>query len=454
MEERYPGLLSKAHLWTDVILLNFSFFAAYYLRFNYVDNVFDNQYIILLLEANLVWIFAIYLLKTYFFTRLSFNFRNQLLNLFKATLLHSAILMGILYLDHRGEDYSRKQFLMTYGIFTALAVLTRAGLVIFIYMYRQAGHNSSRYAILGKGDLATMIHDFYNERKELGYSFCGIYSFDDNLDHLDSLEDLMEHQKLDFVYCCLSELSDQQVRSVIKLGERRKTHIRLVPDFRGFITNKATIEYHDMMPIIHVNTRPFSNVSEQNLKRALDLIFSCVVMICGAPVFLTVMLAIKLSSPGPVFYRQQRCGQWGQMFEIYKFRSMVINADQLGQHSQGDKDPRITGIGRLLRKTRLDELPQFINVLKGDMSVVGPRPLFKYDVDMLMEAAPHDFQRLLTVKPGITSVGQIQVGYADTVSKNVERLKYDLTYLKEYSVLDDIELIVKTMQVMLSGRGQ
>jgi exopolysaccharide biosynthesis polyprenyl glycosylphosphotransferase len=454
MEERQPGLLSKAHLWTDVILLNFSFFAAYYLRFHQLKTGFDNQYIILLLEANLVWIFVIYLLKTYLFTRLSFNFRNQLVNLFKAALLHAAIIMGILYLNHEGEDYSRKQFLMTYGIFLSLALLMRAGLVLYIYMHRQAGYNSSRYAILGKGDLATMIHDFYNERKELGYRFCGIYAFDDGSDHLDSLEQLMAQQKLDYVYCCLSEMTDQQVRSIIRLGERQKTHIRLVPDFRGFITNKATIEYHDMMPIIHVNTRPFSNVNEQYLKRSLDLVFSCVVMILGSPVFLAVMLAIKISSPGPVFYRQKRCGQWGQMFYIYKFRSMVINADQLGQHSQGDQDPRITSIGRLLRKSRLDELPQFINVLRGEMSVVGPRPLYKYDVDMLMEAAPHDFQRLLTVKPGITSIGQIQVGYADTVSKNVERLKYDLTYLKEYSVLDDIGLIVKTMQVMLSGRGQ
>lgn len=454
MEERYPGLLTKAHLWTDLVLLNFSFMAAYFIRFHSLENLFDNQYVVLLLEANLVWIFAIYLLKSYHFTRLSFNFRNQLENLLKAALLHAAIIMGMLYLDQKGDEYSRKQFVMTYGIFLAIAILTRAAIVTSIYIYREAGYNSSRYAILGKGDLATMIKDFYSDRKELGYRFCGIYGFEENSDQIRFLELLMAEQKLDYIYCCLSEMTDTQIRNVIKLGERQKTHIRLVPDFRGFITNKATIEYHDMMPIIHVNTRPFSNVNEQNLKRALDLIFSLMVITMGFPMFLLLIIIIKISSPGPVFYRQQRCGQWGKMFEIYKFRSMVINADQLGQHSQGDLDPRITSIGRLLRKSRLDELPQFINVLKGDMSVVGPRPLFKYDVDMLMKEAPHDFQRLLTVKPGITSIGQIQVGYADTVTKNVERLKYDLLYLKEYSILDDITLIIKTMQVMLSGRGQ
>ena len=133
---------------------------------------------------------------------------------------------------------------------------------------------------------------------------------------------------------------------------------------------------------------------------------------------------------------------------------MVVNADKMGQHSLGSSDKRITKIGHFLRKSRLDELPQFFNVLRGDMSIVGPRPLYKYDVDMLMEAEPHDFQRLLTVKPGITSIGQIKVGYADSVAKNVERLKYDLQYLKEYSIFADITLILKTMQLMVSGRGQ
>lgn len=454
MEERYPGLLTRAHLWIDLVLINFSFTTAYFIRFQSLENLFDNQYVVLLLETNLVWIFAIYLLKSYHFTRLSFNFRNQLQNLLKTALLHAAIIMGILYLDQKGDEYSRKQFIMTYGIFLVIAILTRAAIVASIYIYREAGYNSSRYAILGKGELAKMIKDFYSERKELGYRFCGMYGFEQDSDQTRFLELLMAEQKLDFVYCCLSEMTDSQIRSVIKLGERQKTHIRLVPDFRGFITNRATIEYHDMMPIIHVNTRPFSNVNEQYLKRTLDLIFSCIVMITGAPIFLLLVLVLKISSSGPVFYRQQRCGQWGEMFFIYKFRSMVVNADQLGQHSQGDSDTRITSIGRLLRKSRLDELPQFLNVLKGDMSVVGPRPLFKYDVDILMKEAPHDFQRLLTVKPGITSIGQIKVGYADTVTKSVERLKYDLLYLKDYSISDDLSLIIKTMQVMLSGRGQ
>jgi exopolysaccharide biosynthesis polyprenyl glycosylphosphotransferase len=454
MKNRYPGLLPKAHLWSDLVLLNGAFLFAYFVRFEDLQNLFRNQYLNLLLIANLLWIFAIYVLKTYTFTRLSYNFNTQIANLFKVVLIHAATIMALLYLTQEGEAYSRQQFLMTYGTFFLMAIIVRAATVLSIRYFRQAGYNFNRYAIVGKGDLASLIRGFYNDRKELGYRFCGMFEFNNHQDELSNLEALMGKEKLDYVYCCLSEMTDEQVRGVIKLGERQKTQVRLVPDFRGFMTNMATIEYHDMYPIIQVNTKPFSSVNEQTLKRSFDLIFSTLVMILGAPVFLAVMAAVKITSPGPIFYRQKRCGQWGEMFEIYKFRSMCVNADKMGQHSTGDSDPRITPIGRILRKSRLDELPQFLNVLKGDMSVVGPRPLYKYDVDMLMEAEPHDFQRLLTVKPGITSIGQINVGYADTVAKNVERLQYDLQYLKSYSILEDINLIFKTMQVMVLGRGQ
>lgn len=456
MKNHYPGILPKAHLWTDVILLNSAFLFAYIFRFeDGIATFFENHYINLLLVANLVWVFTIYLFKTYRFTRLSYHFYTQIGNFIRAVGVHAAAMMGFLYLSKQGEEYSRYQFLMTYGLFIILAVMTRGGAVIFLKLFRKAGYNYNRYAIVGTGDLARLIREFYSERNELGYRFFGTIDLKFKHDTVYDLELMVKEKKLDYLYCCLSEMNDDQVREVIKLGERQRTQIRLVPDFRGFMTNMATIEYHDMYPIIQVNTKPFSSFNEQTSKRTFDLIFSAIVMILGAPVFFLVWAAIKITSPGPVFFKQQRSGRWGELFYIYKFRSMRVDADKMGlQHSQGDSDPRITPIGRILRKSRLDELPQFINVLKGEMSVVGPRPLYKYDVDMLMEAAPHDFQRLLTVKPGITSIGQINVGYADTVAKNVERLKYDLQYLKSYSVIDDVQLIFRTVQVMVLGRGQ
>ena len=455
MKNHYSGLLPKAHLWTDVAFLNLAFFLAYSFRFEDATEFHEKEYLNLLLVANLVWVFTIHVFKTYQFTRLSYHFSLQLGNFLKAVMVHGAVLTAFLYLTKQGEEYSRYQFLMTYCLFICLSALARGAAVLFLKLYRQAGYNYNRYAIVGKGDLASLIREFYSDRKELGYKFYGMFQMNQDNNRIEDLEVMVKEKQLDYVYCCLSDMNDDQVKDVIKMGERQRTQIRLVPDFRGFMTNMATIEYHDMYPIIQINTKPFSSANEQTAKRIFDLVFSSVVMILGAPVFLAVWAAIKISSPGPVFFKQKRSGQWGEMFEIYKFRSMRVDADSMGlKHSQGDNDPRITPIGKILRKSRLDELPQFLNVLKGEMSVVGPRPLFKYDVDMLMEAAPHDFQRLLTVKPGITSIGQINVGYADTVAKNVERLKYDLQYLKSYSVIDDVSLIFQTVQVMVLGRGQ
>ncbi|CAG5072012.1 UDP-glucose:undecaprenyl-phosphate glucose-1-phosphate transferase [Dyadobacter sp. CECT 9623] len=455
MKNHYPGLLPKAHLWADVALLNLSFFSAYLFRFDGFSEIFRNQYVNLLLFANLFWILTIHILKTYQFSRLSYHFNTQLGKFFKAVVIHAAIVMAFLYLSKQGEAYSRYQFLMTYGLFMFLSTVSRAAAVLFLKLYRQAGYNYNRFAIVGKGDLASLIREFYGERKELGYRYYGMFELAAQEKPVAALEAFVREKQLDYVYCCLNEISDDQIREIIKMGERQRTQIRLVPDFRGFMTNMATIEYHDMYPIIQVNTKPFSSFNEQTAKRAFDLVFSTIVMILGAPIFFLVFLAIKITSPGPVFFKQKRSGRWGEMFDIYKFRSMYVDADKMGlQHSQGDDDPRITRIGRFLRKSRLDELPQFINVLKGEMSVVGPRPLYKYDVDMLMEAEPHEFQRLLTVKPGITSIGQINVGYADTMAKNVERLRYDLQYLKSYSVFDDVMLIFRTLQVMVLGRGQ
>jgi exopolysaccharide biosynthesis polyprenyl glycosylphosphotransferase len=453
MKNRHQSILSKAHLWTDILLLNLSFIFAFELRFGNIPTLFQGHYLNLLLLSNLTWVFVIYLLRTYSFTRFSYNFFPKLLKLVQAITMHTGIIAILLYITKTGEVYSRTHIFSAYGYFLVGATLIRALSIYSLKLYRQAGFNSKTYAIVGNDIGAQQIDRFYKSRKELGYRLAR--HFDQfNEKEIGNLEYLMKSEKLDFVYCSMSHLSDAQLKSIIKLGETQKTQVCVIPDYNQFDARHTSIHYHDQIPVLQVTTKPFSTERGETLKRGFDLVFSSVVMVLGFPVFAAVMAAVKLTSEGPIFYRQKRCGQWGDSFYIYKFRSMCVNADKMGQHSIGDHDPRITPIGKFLRKSRLDEIPQFYNVLKGDMSIVGPRPLYKYDVDMLMEAEPHDFQRLLTVKPGITSIGQINVGYADTMAKNVERLKYDLQYLKSYSIRQDIILIFQTMQVMLLRKGQ
>ena len=455
MKNRYSGLLPKVHLWTDVVLLNVSFLLAFFVRFDAFSDVPDNRYINLLLVGNLIWVLSTYIFKTYQFNRLSYSITRQSLNVIKASAVHAACMLAYLYFTKQGEEYSRQQFLYTYSILAVSAISARIFMMYSIQLYRQAGYNFRTYAIVGKGELAGLIDGFYNERKELGYKKCGTFEVRNHGNELERLEGFLEKEQPDYIYCCLSDMDDTMVKGVIHMAQRQKTQVRLVPDFRGFMTNMATIEYHDMYPVIQVSTKPFSSMEEATVKRVFDLTFSTIAMILGAPLFLLLMGVVAISSPGPVFFLQERSGRWGKLFKVMKFRTMYVDAEKFGlQHSQGDHDPRITPIGRILRRTRLDELPQFFNVFKGDVSIVGPRPLYKYDVDMLMQEAPHEFRKLLTLKPGITSIGQIKVGYASTVAENVQRLRYDLQYLRRYSMLTDVSLIFQTVQVMVLGRGR
>ena len=174
----------------------------------------------------------------------------------------------------------------------------------------------------------------------------------------------------------------------------------------------------------------------------------------GLPIFMLVAAMTRFSSRGPIFYTQERIGHRGRPFTMYKFRSMYVDAEKTGPSlSQGSSDNRITPWGRFMRQTRIDELPQFVNVLRGDMSVVGPRPERQYFIDKITEVAP-EYTNLLKVKPGITSLGQIRFGYAASVDEMVQRLRFDLLYPERRSLLLDLWIILQTLRVMVQGRGR
>lgn len=189
------------------------------------------------------------------------------------------------------------------------------------------------------------------------------------------------------------------------------------------------------------------------IKRSFDIAFSSALMILGLPIFLTVMMITKLSSNGPVFYKQERIGRNGTPFKIFKFRSMIVDSEVNGPQLTTDDDPRITQWGKIMRKTHLDELPQFWNVLKGEMSIVGPRPERAFFIRRIAERAPA-YWKLLALKPGITSIGQVEYGYAENVDQMLERMSLDLKYLQEINILTDMKIIVKTVGTMVGAKGK
>ncbi len=189
------------------------------------------------------------------------------------------------------------------------------------------------------------------------------------------------------------------------------------------------------------------------IKRIFDILFSALVLIAGLPVFLLLMLITTMTSRGPVFYRQERIGKDEEPFYIYKFRSMRIDAEADGPQLASDNDPRITKWGKFMRKTHLDELPQFWNVLKGDMAIVGPRPERQHFINEIRERKP-EYMQLFRLKPGITSIGQVYYGYAENVNQMCERVNYDLDYLSSMSLKTDINIILQTVKVMAQGKGK
>ena len=189
------------------------------------------------------------------------------------------------------------------------------------------------------------------------------------------------------------------------------------------------------------------------MKRIFDIAVSIVVLILLAPLYLFVALRVKFSSPGPVFYSQDRIGLHGKQFRIFKFRSMKVGAETNGPQLSSHEDPRITPWGKIMRKWRLDEIPQFYNVLIGDMSLVGPRPERKYYIEQILNVTS-DYKHLHRVKPGITSLGMVKFGYAENLQQMIQRLKYDLLYIENMSLMMDLKIMIYTFRTILQGRGK
>lgn len=205
------------------------------------------------------------------------------------------------------------------------------------------------------------------------------------------------------------------------------------------------------IPLVNVTENNLSAV-EKNIKYVMDKVLSALVLVLLSPMYLYIAWRVKKDSPGPVFFRQERIGYMGKPFYIYKFRTMYTDAEDKGPLLASEKDKRITPFGHVLRKYRLDEFPQFWNVLKGDMSIVGPRPERKFFIDQIVKKAPY-YYLLHNVRPGITSLGMVKYGYANDVDKMIERLKYDVLYYENMSLVLDITILIFTVRTVFTGKG-
>jgi exopolysaccharide biosynthesis polyprenyl glycosylphosphotransferase len=273
-----------------------------------------------------------------------------------------------------------------------------------------------------------------------------------DLGHAAQLPECISQLGIEEVIIAVEEHEHHLVPELVNMLQNEFIRLKILPDAFSMVVGLVKMNNILGAILLEVDFEVMP-AWQKSAKRIFDIGFSLFALVLTLPFMMLVAVFIRLSSPGPVFYRQERIGFKGKPFHIIKFRTMRQDAEQHGPRLSSAADPRITRIGRLLRKTRLDELPQFLNVLNGEMSVVGPRPERQYFIDQIMVKAPY-YRRLHRVKPGITSWGQVKFGYAENVDEMVERLRYDMLYLENMSIGLDIRIMIYTVLIMLQGRGK
>ena len=297
--------------------------------------------------------------------------------------------------------------------------------------------------------------------KSLGYTIPGYIDISDSnatqnkhIETLGNLSDLgqiiKKHHIEELIVAIDTENNDELLKLLYSLYQYNLP-IKVPATYTKILTGKIKIESIDAVPLMDVADNNFSEYAK-NIKNTLDKIISIFVLLLLSPLFVYLALRIKLESPGSVFLKQERIGYLGKPFTIYKFRTMNENAEQSGPQLSSENDERVTRFGHSMRKYRLDELPQFWNVLKGDMSLVGPRPERKYFIDKIVKTAPY-FYLLHNVKPGITSWGMVKYGYASTVNQMIERTEYDILYYENMSLSLDFKILMYTIKTVITGEG-
>lgn len=451
----------------DWLCAFFAWALFYFFRKIYIENVkftFDDSFYKGLIIIPIFYLFIHLLLGTYHDIKRLYRIKTLVLT-FKSVIITSLILFFILLIDDEIQSYRTyyKSFILLFGISFLTLITVR---LIYVSLLVKKVHQNKlgfKTLLIGGSEKAVSIYkEITSLPKGIGNQFVGFVNLNGidklledkipYLGHADQLEKVIKDYEIEEVIIALDSSEHEKLKNIISRIARENIKIKILPDMYDILSGTVKMNNIFGALLFEVNIDEMS-VGQQILKRLLDVFLSIVALILLIPVYLFLSISVKMSSKGPIFFKQERIGKNGKPFNIIKFRTMYTDAEKLGPQLSSNDDPRITKFGRIMRKMRLDEFPQFYNVLKGDMSLVGPRPERQFFIDQIVKVEPQ-FLELTKVRPGITSWGQVKYGYAENVDQMLQRMKFDLLYLKNRTLALDFKIMLYTILIIVKAKGK
>lgn len=455
-----------------LVLLDYIFSAGawalfYFLRKTQIEKmefVIDPIFYYGVALVPMVWMFIYLLQGSYHDVRRLFRLRILNLTL-AATLIGTLVVFFLFLLDDEingYQQYYKSILLLTVILFTFL-IIPRFIFVSYIVHKIHSRQAGFRTLLIGGSDKAVEIYEeIQSSPKGYGTDFVGFINLNGvdtllkdklpYLGHFTDIDSILRNYSIEEVIIALESTEHDRLKKVISRLEGSQLKIKILPDMYDILS--GTVEMSNIFGALLIDIKSeVMPVWQRVFKRIIDFVISLIAFIVLIPMFIVFAILIKLTSSGPIFFLQDRVGMNGKAFKIIKFRTMVQDAEKSGPQLSSSNDPRITNIGRFMRKYRIDEFPQFLNVVLGHMSLVGPRPERKFYIDQIALIEPQ-FHQLTNVRPGITSWGQVKYGYAENVDEMLSRMKYDLLYLKNRSLALDFKIMLYTILIIFKGAGK